>query len=1149
MNLDQLQQRLQEQGVQLWVDGGLLRFRAPGNRLEPALLAALQKHKKDLIQRLQPQADSAPATVGPLTVNQQALWFLHQSAPHSPAYNVASTARIRSQVNVEAMKQAFLTLVSRHEALRTTFESRQGEPVAKVAAHGQLDFAQIDATGWDERQLQMAVQAEYERPFCLSGGPLMRVRLFTVAPDDHVYLMVLHHIIFDAWSLWLLQDEFRTLYQQYAAGEPGVLTSSPGRYADFVRYQQQLLASPRGQQMFEYWRGRLAGDPPPLELPIDRVRPAKSAMRGASHHFRVPAELATRLKALGRAHGATPFATFLALFKLLLHKYTGQDDLVVGTTTAGRTQQPFHRVVGYFVNALPIRSQVGEQASFANYLTQVKGRVLEALEHQEYPFPLLVERLFPNRRGSSRPLCNVMFGLQKPQQFQEVTRLYGEEESKVDWGGLDIGRFELDQQEGQFDLTCELMETGDSYHGTLKYDVELFEPETIHRMAAHLLRLAEAVTADPDCAVSEYTLVDEAERQELLALACPKRLGPPRQVLAHRLFEAQAAATPDAVAAVAGSVRLSYGQLNAKANRLARRLLAEGLQAGECVPCLFEGGLDTAVALLAIWKAGGTYVPLNPTEPTARLRTILDDSDAPLVLAAPKADDDAGCAHPPARPKWLRLHQGELVSEPGSHNGHAHNGVNGGGDTGNLDLELSPEQIAYVIYTSGSTGIPKGVCVSHRAFCEHVASIGAEYEITAADHVLQFSNPTFDPSLEQMFTAWSVGALVVFRGGQLWTADDLWHTVANERLTVINLPPAYFIECTEALSSHRDAAQSLRLVIVGGDVFPPATLEAWRRLPARLLNAYGPTESVVTATLFDVSRHQPSTRLPIGQTRANLRAYILDRQGRLAPRGVAGELCLAGTALASGYLMDDQLTATRFVADPLVPGERMYRTGDLARWNNRGQLEFWGRNDRQVKIRGYRIETGEVERALANCPGLRQAVVQVVTDGTGQAALAAWVVAAADHANVDGELTPGSVQAYLRTRLPAYMVPQYVQLVEALPVNASGKVDLAALPPAQLQTRQRNYRAPRNEVERLLADIWARVLDVERVGIDDDFFELGGASLKSMRIAAAAAEAGMTVRDGQFRPELIFEYPTIAELATQLAVATDGQAAPAPAPA
>lgn len=1148
MNLDQLQQQLQEQGVQLWVDGGLLRFRAPGNRLQPALLAALQKHKKDLIQRLQPQADSAPAIVGPLTVNQQALWFLHQSAPHSPAYNVASTARIRSEVNVDAMRQAFQTLVSRHESLRTTFESRQGEPVAKVAAHGQLDFAQVDAAGWSERQLQVAAQAEYERPFCLTSGPLMRVRLFTVAPDDHVYLMVLHHIIFDAWSLWLLQDEFRTLYQQYAAGEAGVLPSSPGRYADFVRHQQQLLSSPRGQELFEYWQSRLAGDPPPLELPLDRLRPAKSAMRGASHHFRVPAELATRLKALGRAHGATPFATFLALFKLLLHKYTGQHDLVIGTTTAGRTQQQFHRVVGYFVNTLAIRSQVAEQATFADYLTQVKGRVLEALEHQEYPFPLLVERLFPNRRGSSRPLCNVMFGLQKPQQFQEVVRLYGEEESKVDWGGLDIGRFELDQQEGQFDLTCELMETGDSYHGTLKYDVELFEPETIRRMADHLLRLAEAVAADPHRAVSEYSLVDEAEQQELLALACPKRVEPPRQVLAHRLFEAQAAATPDAVAAVAGSVRWSYGELNAKANRLARQLLAAGLQPGECVPCLFEGGLNTAVALLAIWKAGGTYVPLNPSEPTARLKTILEDCDAPLVLAAPKASDEGGCAQPPARPQWLRLHDGELVSEPGS-NGNGHAYVNGSVSDGNLALELSPEQTAYVIYTSGSTGAPKGVCVSHRAFCEHVASIGAEYEITAADRVLQFSNPTFDPSLEQMFTAWSVGARVVFRGGQLWTADDLWQTVASERLTVINLPPAYFIECTESISSHLNTAQNLRLVIVGGDVFPPATLEAWRMLPARLLNAYGPTESVVTATLFDVAEHQPGTRLPVGQPRANLRAYIFDRQGRLAPRGVAGELCLAGTALASGYLKDEDLTAARFVADPLVPGGRMYRTGDLARWNNRGQLEFWGRTDRQVKIRGYRIETGEVERALTSCPGLRQAAVQVVTDATGQAALAAWVVAAAARPAGDdgGALTPGGVQAYLRTRLPAYMVPQYVQIVEALPVNASGKVDFSALPLPTIHARQRTYRAPRTLVEQMLADIWARVLDVERVGIDDDFFELGGASLKSMRIAAAAAEAGLTVRDGTFRPELIFEYPTIAELAPQLALAANGQPAPAPA--
>ncbi len=1135
MNMEQLNQRLQEQGVQLWVDGGLLRFRAPGNKLEPALLTALQRHKKDLIAQLQPKVDAAASIEQPLTVGQQALWFLHQSAPTSPAYNVASAARIQSPINVEAMIRAFETLVSRHESLRTTFESRHGDPIARVARQGQLDFRQIDSRNWDEDRLRQEAKAEYEQPFPLQSGPLLRVRLFTVAPDDHVFLMVLHHIVFDAWSLWLLQDEFRTLYAQYAAGEVGLLAAPAGRYGDYVRHQQQLLASSEGERLFRYWETRLAGNPQPLELPLDRPRPNRSLLHGGSLHFRLPAELSSQLKTLGRAHGATPFATLLALFKALLYRYTGQPDFIVGTTTAGRTRPEFNRVVGYFVNSLPIRSQVDAATTFADYLYQVKGRVLEALEHQEYPFPLMVERIVRGQ-GGARPLCNVMFGLQKPQQFQEVVRLYDEQGSQVDWGGLNLGRFELDQQEGQFDLTLEMMETADSFHGTLKYDVELFDEATVQHLAEHYLRLAAAVVNDPQRPLDDYALVDDAERAELLRLACAEHVPPPDSPFPHRLFETQAARQPSAVAAVAGDTAWTFAELNARANRLARQMEAAGLAPGDRVACLLDGGLNTAVALLATWKAGGTYVPLNASDPTARLQQMLADCQAKLVLALPRADDEPGCAQPPPTPRWLRLVEGQLV-----------------GSDANLDEpngarlqdagppSFSAEQPAYIIYTSGSTGVPKGVCVSHRALAEHLTSICAAFEYTRDDRALQFANTTFDPSLEQMLAPWMAGGSVVFRGGELWTPADLWDCARRHRLTMINLPPAYFAECSEALDRGETLPDSLRLVIVGGDVFPLAALDIWRGRPVRLLNAYGPTEAVITASLFNVAHYQAPGRMPIGRTRANLRAYVLDRQGRLAPRGVAGELCLAGTSLASGYLNDVSLTAARFVSDPWVAGERMYRTGDLVRWNNQGELEFLGRSDRQLKIRGFRIETGEIEAALASCPGVRQAVIQVVRDTSGEAALAAWIVPCReDDYGLRDETTPmgapsvNSVQAFLRTRLPAYMVPQYIEFMNQFPVNASGKIDLAALPAPQISARSRSYTAPRSAVEQTLAEIWSRILDVERVGVNDDFFELGGASLKSMRIAAAVAEAGLVVRDGALRPELIFEYPTIGELATQL---------------
>ncbi len=1127
MNLEELRETLQRKHVELWVEGDLLRFRMPGDSLDKQLLAELRRHKKALIEAIKREApgDGSESRLEPLSLGQQALFFLYSLSPQSAAYNVAAAVRIAARVDVEVMRHCFQTLLSRHEALRTTFETVDGNPRCRIHPRMELDFRQISAAAWDESQLHEAVKREYQHPFALKEGPLLRIRLFTIDELNHVFLMTLHHIIFDAWSLWLVQDEFNTLYRQQSRGETAVLPSLSATYSDFVRWQTELQHSERGEELWQYWRDRLKGELIAPDLTIDFPRPERPNHQGASLKFRVPRELSRRLRELGKRLGATPFVVLLAIFKTLIHRYTGQGDLTVGTTTSGRSGGAFTRLVGYFVNTLAIRTDVSGDLTFAEYLAGVKQRTLEAIEHQDYPFPLLVNRLNPRRDTGRLPICAVMFGLQKPQQFNEATRLFDEQSERADWGGLDVYPYDVPQQEGQFDLTLEMFDAHDSFLGTLKYDTDLFSARTADRMSRHFLKLAESIVADPHRPIFEYPLQPDDETELIASFNTASPAETHKDPRVHVLFEQQVVYAPDRIAALDEDTSLTYDELNKRANQLARLLQQLGIQPGDTVASHAARGVHTAITLLAILKAGGTYVPLDPACPHERLVHMIEDCRAKVLVSHSRFQ--AGQA---ARSRVCYGNSSvdvvclDLIDERLAEF-----------DTTNLQLDFPPDTAAYVIYTSGSTGEPKGVQVSQRAITQHVLSIRTVFGLVAKDRMLQFSNTTFDPSLEQMLVPWSVGASVFIRGQELWSPAEFWDQVRRYAVTAVNLPPAYFRHCSEALDQASRAADSLRLVIVGGDVFPVDAISQWQSMGVRLLNAYGPTEAVITATVHELPDKPPRrARIPIGRPKPGMRLYVLDDHLQQTPIGVPGELFLGGGMLADGYLNNPELTRERFVPDPFASppfasqsGARLYRTGDRVRWTDDGELEFLGRCDRQVKIHGYRVEVGEIETQLTAYPGIREAHVQCRTDSHGDAFLVAWL--GTDFVNA---IDPDEVRNFLRAKLPGYMIPRSLMLLDRLPLNSSGKVSVRDLPePKTVRPPSRQYVAPQTPIEQTLVDIWSRVLEVEHVGTHDNFFDLGGSSLTSLRIVALLGEAGLQLDGEQIKPELLFEYPTVAELA------------------
>ena len=1049
----------------------------------------------------------------PLSFAQARLWFIDQLDPGRSTYNLPYALRLRGALNVDALARSIGEVVRRHEALRTRFPSVGGEPAQVIEPARPIHLDVIDLSDRSDSEREAAVQRlaaeEAARPFDLASGPLLRSTLVRLADDEHALLFTLHHIVSDGWSTDVLVREVSALYDAFSRGRPSPLPELPVQYADFAAWQRRWLSGDVLDAQLGYWREKLAGAPPLLEIPTDRPRSATVSDRGGNVPFTLSAEATDALRELARREGATLYMTLLAAWQLLLSRYSGQDDVSVGTPIAGRTRVETEGLIGFFVNTLVLRTDLSGDPSFRALLGRVRETTLGAYQHQEIPFEKLVEELAPERSLSHTPLFQAMLILQNT--AREALRL----------GDLEAEPLAGAEPTVKFDLTLAFAEAGDALSGGLAYRAELFDAETMERMLEHFRALLESVAADPDRPVSSISFLAESERRALAEWNATERPYALDSTL-HSLIEAQARRTPNAVAVVFEEESLTYAELDARSNQLARRLRVLGVGAESRVGICLERSPEMVVALLAVLKAGGAYVPVDPSYPADRIAYMLADSGVAVLLTQSKLA--ASLPEHGARVLNLDADAAEIAAESADA----------------LDVHLSPDNLAYVIYTSGSTGRPKGAMNAHRGIVNRLLWMQEQYGLDASDVVLQKTPFSFDVSVWEFFWPLMTGArLVLARPGAHGDPAYLADVIEGQGITTLHFVPSML----QAFLDAGDVARcgSIRRVICSGEALSYETMERALEafLAAGVHNLYGPTEAAVDVTFWPCEPRPERRTVPIGRPVANTRIHVLDPSLNPAPIGVAGELYIGGVQVGRGYLDRPSLTAERFVPDPFSPdaGARLYRTGDRARWTARGEVEYLGRADFQVKIRGFRIEPGEVEAALRSIDGIGEAVV-VVREDAGEKRLVAYVVAAPG-----AEWSVDAVRGALRADLPEYMVPQAIVSLDALPLSPNGKVDRKALPAPESPVDAAAYVAPRTPAEETVAAIFAEVLRVERVGARDDFFAMGGHSLLATRAISRVRDAFAV--DLPLRA--LFEAPTVEQLAARVESAA-GEEAGTPAP-
>jgi amino acid adenylation domain-containing protein len=1051
-----------------------------------------------------PLQRAAAGAEAPLSAGQKALWFLGRLGGESGPYHIVAAARVRPErpggprLDTSTLRRALDALVERHAALRTTFHEQGGKLLQRVHAALAPGLVEVDAAGWSAAELQGRMEEEADRPFDLAAGPLLRLAVFRRVPEEDVILLVVHHIVADFWTLANLARDLSALYTGQA------LPPLPIAFADHVLWQEGRLAGREGERLWAYWGGRLTPPPPVLDLPSDRPRAPVRSYKGGAERLRFSPELGDLLASLARARGATLYATLLAGLQGLLHRYTGQEDLVVGAPAAGRSRPELAGLCGYFVNLLVLRADLSGDPTFGALVGQTARVVLGALEHQDYPFLLVAERLQPERDLSRSPLVQTVFVLDKPERPEEsglAAFALGVAGGRLGFGGLTFESWEVPERFSQFDLVLRMGEVEGALVASLQYSSDLFEAVTTRRMLGHLQELLLDVASDPERPLSTLRLLTASERSELLAewsgVASSRAVGD----TIHGRFAEQATAQPWRVAVVAGEMRLTYGELETQANRLAHLLQVLGVEPEVPVALCLERSLELVVATLAVLKAGGAYVPLDPSLPAERLALLLADSRAPVVLTT-----SASTKSLPHGIQVVCLDTAAAALAACS--------------AAAPRCDAGPENLAYVMYTSGSTGRPKGVLIPHRGVLRLVRETSYA-ELGPGEVFLQLAPPSFDAAtLEIWGPLLNGGRLVVSHPG-VPSLAELERVVAAEGVTALWLTAGLFHQVVD----HRIAALSgVRQLLAGGDVLSPAHVHrALSELPgSRLINGYGPTENTTFTCCYEVPRvPRPAGPVPIGRPIAGTRVYVLDRGLAPQPVGVPGELCAGGAGLARGYLGCPEQTARAFVPDPVggEPGARLYRTGDLVRWRPDRNLEFLGRIDHQCKVRGFRIEPEEVEIALGEHSTVARAAVAF--DPAGKQ-LVAYVVARPGTA-------PGAEElgAFLANKLPGFMVPSAFVFLPELPLTSHGKLDRRALPAPDGSRSEAPFKAPRSDLEKTLAAIWAAALGVERVGVSDNFFSRGGHSLKAIQVLAHVRDA--------FGVELpvrsLFEGPTVAQQA------------------
>jgi amino acid adenylation domain-containing protein len=1046
-----------------------------------------------------PFADEAPTAL-PLIEAQKEIWTAIRmgESDASCAYNLCYAMRLRGPLDVDAVRRAFQALVGRHEALRLGFDAHTPEqrvvPAPAVEAQV-LNFTGLSGADQDARVAALLAE-ESRTAFDLSSPPLLRVRIARLAPENHVVALTMHHIACDGWSASALFTELGALYQAEAGGRPAELpTAQP--FTDYVRWQQTPEWRAIHASSEAYWLEQLR-EPPALDLPTDRPRPRLRTHWGGQARLDIDPGLARQLRRVAGKYGCTPYIMLLAGYQTLLHRLTGQDDVVVGTAVAGQSMERWSRVVGHCVSVLPVRSRVDVGAPFSRHLAATKRAVLDAQAHQTVTFGTLVPKLPLGRDAGRIPLVSAVFNLD---------RVFG----KPRFGDLEVEFLRPPKSFVTFELSLNVIDDGSGMVLEADYNTDLFDDATIRRWLGHLRTLLDGIASDPERPIGTLPLLTPAERHQIVAEWNETGVDYPCGRGVHELVSAQAAMTPAAPAVICGDQALSYGELDQRADCLAQHLRRRGVGPGVVVGIYVEPSVEMVVGLLGILKAGGAYLPLDPAYPAERLAFILTDAGAPLVVTQARLASQLPVVSTPV--VRLDTDWDEIAAE--RREGAA--------------AAVYSHDLAYVIYTSGSTGRPKGVLIEHGGLTNLVFAKQQLFGTTAGDRTTQVAAFGFDATVFEIWPTLAVGATLYVADEDTRHSPELMLAWLKERAVTQAFLPT---PLAEALLDADWSGASLSLLTTAGDVLrrrPPPDL------PFRLFNLYGPTEATVWTTSAEVEP-DPSGSLPsIGRPIPNMRAYVLDERMQAVPVGVAGELVIGGVGVGRGYLRRPELTAERFVASPFVEGDRLYRTGDRARYIGGGTLEFLGRMDTQVKIRGFRIEPGEIEAVLAQHPAVRQCLVLAREDRPGQRRLVAYVVMDEDR---DGN---ASLREYLKARLPDYMIPSAFVPLGALPLTPNGKVDRQALPAVEGLEAERSYVAPKTETQSRLAGLWAEVLGLQRVGITDDFFDLGGHSLLAAEVTGRARESfGITLP-----VRVIFEAPTVMALGEHIDIlrwALDGRA-------
>jgi len=1027
-----------------------------------------------------PRRQDRDSSTCPASIDQERLWFIDQLQPGNTAYNIFNASRIRGSLNLPIMERVINELIQRHEVLRTTLKSVDGLPVQVIAPELRITLEPLslehlpEAERYDEA-VRLTTE-EFARSFDLENGPLVRVGLLRLAQDDFVLQVNMQHAITDRWSFAVFEKELAVLYQAFATGHPSPLPELPIQFADYAVWQRERMNGDEYKKDLEYWRKQLAGAPFVLDFPTDFPRPPIQNFRGARVYVSYPKSLLDGLKELSRREGVTMFMTLMAAFKTLIYRYTNQHDVLISTPIGTRLRPETENLVGYLLNLLIVRTDLSGDPTFRELLKREQDACVGAFAHQEVPFGKLVQELKPVQDPSRNPIAQVAFLYL---DFPEATAMQ--------FLGLTANHIDIDNGASRFDITLAMTETPDGFTVSIEYIRDIFEHERMERMAQHLKTLLASIIANPDAHLSDLSILTLEERRQLehwndTAHQFSSNL------LVHQLFEQQAAQKPHAPALIFEDQALTFSEINSRANQLARYLLSRGLEPEARVGVMLPRTPDALVALLAIFKAGGCYLPLDPEYPAERRAFMLDDAGASLVITE----------------EFLRVHLSEQSIE-------------------NVEREVRPEQLAYIIYTSGSTGRPKGVAVEHRQLLHTMQSAQEVLGLTEADCLPSIASFSFDISLLELLCAPLAGGrcLLVSTHGAM---DAPIAARVLQEATVLHAVPGLM---RRFVSLTREQYPQLRQLLVGGEAVPPELVsemqEVWSGADVRVL--YGPTEATIICASYEVGRQEAINHQMIGRPLPNCVLRILDGKGQLVPIGVDGEICIGGAGLARGYWQSADLTAEKFVS--AMDGTRIYRTGDRGRYLSDGNIEFTGRIDEQVKVRGFRIELGEIESVLTEHESVTEAVVIALEDRGSEKRLVAYVVTAPGASRNVSDL-----RGYLKERLPDYMIPSAFVYLDALPLTSHGKIDRRALPApdSERPALAEAFIEPRTPAEKKLASIWSKLIGINRIGINDNYFELGGDSLLATQLVSHVRNV--------FEVELplveLFRHPTLAEMATSI---------------